>query len=111
MSDGSVLFDCILSEPLENNNTFFSYNHTARLGFESPPSVGFVTFHGSSPGWQWEGGRLVEQLGCCGLPVVLGAFSIELRGKNVSVKLLVVVFQLVTVDEHLEQKQQLFRGI
>lgn len=89
---------------------FFSYNHTTRLGFESPPSVGFVIFNGSSPGWQQEGGRLVEKLGCRGLAVVLGAFSIELRGKDVSVKLLVVVFQLVSVDEHLEQKHQLLEA-
>ena len=53
-----------------------------------------------------EGGCLVEQFGGYGLAVVLGTFSIELRGKDVSVELLVVVFQLVSVDEHLEKEQQ-----
>lgn len=57
-----------------------------------------------------EGGGLVEQLGCCGIAVVLGTFPIELRGKDVGVKLFVVVFQLVSVDKHLEQRHWLLEA-
>lgn len=63
------------------------------------------------PGWQRDGVRLVKQLGCYGLAVVLGTFSIELRRKDFRVKLFVVVFQLVSMDEHLEQEQEAFETV
>lgn len=47
------------------------------------------------------GGALIEQLGCRGLAVVFGTFSVELSRKDVGVKFLVVVVQLVSVHEHL----------
>lgn len=46
-------------------------------------------------------GASVKQLSSCGLPVVLGPFSIKFGGKDVCIKLLVVVFQLISMHKHL----------
>lgn len=48
-------------------------------------------------------GASVKQLGCCCLSVVLRSFPVKLRREDVSVKLLVVVFQLVSMNKDLRK--------
>lgn len=50
---------------------------------------------------QFVGGTSVKQLCCCGLSIVLRSFPVKLGRKDVGVKLLVVVFQLVSVNKDL----------
>ena len=101
------------SRSTENNITWSSHTLHSLLFFLPPTPLqwalsldslwGFCNIYRLSA-WlaQREAGHLVEQLGCCGLAIVLGTFSIKFRGQDIGIKLLVVVLQLISVDEHLE---------
>lgn len=52
------------------------------------------------------GTALVEQLGCHSLAVVLGTFSVKLSWKDVGIKLLVVVFQFVSMNKNLVKEER-----
>jgi len=56
---------------------------------------------------QWRIKRCsVEKMCCCDLAIIFRAFPIKVWRQDFSVKLLVVVLQLITVDKHLQRNRK-----